>query len=261
MIVEIVESVRAEVIMGTNGTNLRATPRWFLSSGKVILGHHYSSQDWLAHSLKSVGSRDALHIAGYDEVLFDQCDLLLWGVLLHDSEVNVPAGILFPWINEQPVTGTIRLISADDFVLDVERVRWIAPDGSAFACLFDDVSYAQGDSLLRLNLADNFDLLFAHGRLCGWLLSHPAHYVVNSWAEPFPDVTDNATDELLHEYMILIEATNVRQLIWNKDPITFRLLANLHERLGYNSDTVPQLRIIRQYLEQIVEKFYGRLLP
>ncbi len=253
--VELGEAVVADVI---EGLSIPSIPRWSLSEGKVTLGLFYSYAEWESHRLDSIGSIDPTEITQTDEVLFHPRDRLLWGVRLGDSNYSIPFDTLpTAWDKEKTTHGLLRLCSAARFLLDSRRVYWIAPDGELFTSLYETALTAKSENILRLRLASDFDLLFAGGRLCGWMLAHPARYLSDPWEKP--DLSVNATDDklpaLLYDCIHLVDAPRVKRMD-DRDLDTLQEMKSLSVRIDPFDNAIGPRLVLRRYMEELIDKYY-----
>jgi len=254
-VVELCESTAATIIADRHPQYI---PRWSIRNGLVIVGGFHSRAEWEDSIRTSVGSADYNEM-GHDEFRFRRTDLLLQGVRLFDNENDISMSDSSPWWQAvKPVSGLLRLTSSSPFVCQTSRQRWVASDGLAFACFYH-LSTMDAKDGFRLRIAQDFDLLFAKGKLCGWMLSHPARYLVNSWADPYPDMPDAETVAVLHEYMTLVGDASFMSKVDSEDARVLEKLIGLHGRLASGVST-ERRRLLQDYIADIVEKLYDRRL-
>lgn len=255
MKVELTASVFADAI---EGLGIQATPQWVLSEGKLALGPYYSYAEWQSRRINSIGSVDPTELTQTDELLFEPSDRMLWGVYLNDSNRRIPSKMLpVAWDEERPTYGTLRLSSATYFLLDHKSAYWIAPDGKMFVVLYDAALSVRSTQILRLRLSDDFDLLFAEGRLCGWMLSHPARYLSAPWHRPDMSASDADGEiaALLYDCIEIVNDPHVRRMN-ERDPHVLQELRHLLTRLDPSGDAIGPRRIMGRYLDQIIDKYY-----
>lgn len=79
--------------------------------------------------------------------------------------------------------GNLRAVEPRNFGAPPMAARWIAPDGGRIIGAASSEPKRAAETL-RAHLAKDFCLVFADGRLAGWILDNPANYLVNEWELP-----------------------------------------------------------------------------
>ena len=258
MLVHLARGVTAEVLPDQE---LSALPRWHLRGLRVWLGPYRSTDQWVQHSVEAIGSSDVDALAGTDELLFHPQNWQLLSARFIVPEVIVQANkALTAWRSEPLLHGLLRLAPAAPFRLEPTDARWFAQEGNALAG-FRDGSLVAAAERLRLRIAQDVDLLFANRRLCGWWLSSPAHYLVNSWdgPHPYPSEPDIELTNALRRYLELIADPYI-EMMEQSDPSILRALVDLHAHLDPTSGAATQRRVIREAIEDIADQFYRKQL-
>jgi hypothetical protein len=255
VIVELHDSITAEVVYGAG---LRGSPRLGLRDLSLIVGPYDSGDAHEQHFLQTIGSGN-WYRPEFDEFRFAKEDLLLQSIWFHVPEKNLSSEEFFVgWRAEQPVVGLLRLASSEEFELEPTDFRWMEPNGELLACV-TQMALGATEAPQRLRIAHDLDLLFANRRLCGWLLSHPARYLVTSWEDPCAGEADSGLAALLHEYSALVAEPYIDQME-NEDPDILKELLSLHARLRRENETRNPQRVLRECVEDIIEQFYGRTM-
>lgn len=258
MIVQLDEAVTAEVVLGHG---LRMLPRWDLNSRHVWLGPYHSAHEWVLHSVEAVGSSDVDSFEQTDELAFDKAALLLQSASFIVSDHNLtttpPLAI---WQNTPPVWGLLRLTASSIFRIRSTSWRWFANDGTQLAG-FTDAALVESTARLRLRIAQDVDILFIGGKLCGWLLSRPERYLIIPWDDPYPypEEPDKTLVEALRQYMDLVGEPKI-ELLEARDRAAFEILAALHNELNPEEGARGQRRVLRNVIEDIADYFYRQKL-
>jgi len=252
MIVELANNAAAYVI---EGKHLEAQPRWAVHGGDLMLGPYHSKSEWYNHVWK-----DTIGSTGWDssEIRFGLDDSMLQSVGFHLPPNNLTSAPL-PLLHsaKHAVPGTLRLLNPTPFTAAALHARWIQPDGSALACVTERALTAEHGLWLRI--AQDFDLLFVDNMLSGCLLSNPTRYLVSSWEDPHPSELDSDLAAMLVEYVTLTAEPYIERME-DEDPDVLRTLSGLYLWLGSTTSNVEQRRILRESVEDIVERFYGQEL-
>ena len=258
MLVQLDRGVTAEVVPDLE---LKTLPRWHLRGLRVWLGPYRSTDQWVRHSVEAIGSSDVDALAGTDELLFHPVTRQLLSTCFIVPEVTLQANrTLNAWRSESPIYGLLRLAPAPPFSLEPADARWFAEDGSALAG-FRDGSLIATAERLRLRIAQDVDLLFANRRLCGWWLSSPARYLVNSLdgPHPYPRSPDPVLISALSRYLELIADPYI-EMMEKRDTSILQALVDLHSHLDPTGGAAIQRQVIREAIEDIVDQFYRQQL-
>lgn len=258
MIVQLEEAVTAEIVLGHG---LRVLPRWDLNSRHVWLGPYHSAHEWVLHSVEAVGSSDVDSLEQTDELAFDKATLLLQSSSFIVSDYNLtttPRQAL--WQGIPPVWGLLRLTASRNFRIPSTSLRWFANDGTQLAGL-TDAALDETTARLRLRIAQDVDLLFVDGKLCGWMLSSPERYLIIPWDDPYPypKEPDKTLVEALRRYMDLVGEPKI-ELLEARDRAMFETLTALHTELNPEEGARGQRRVLRNAIEDITEYFYRQKL-
>jgi hypothetical protein len=255
MIVKLMESIEAEI---TSGLQLQTSPRWLLDSVTVFVGPYFSGEAYDHHIIDTLGSSDELSSL-VDGMRFGKADLLLKSVQFRVSEAHRPFNSVSSlWQAEEPHVGLLRLLSPAYFQLPSMDIRWMDTVSGILICARERAMIGGGDRL-RLRIAQDFDLLFVNQTLCGWLLTSPERYLVDSWAAASAAEPDQELIALLYESQVLVSEQNIARME-EKDPKILNELINLHDGIKCDSGSVEQRRVLRGWIKDIVERFYDREL-
>lgn len=183
MLLQIEKSVKAEVV---KEQILSAIPEWDLRPGYVIIGTYGSIEKQEQDLLESVGSPIS-DIPYGSEFRFAKDNLLLKRIWVNAPEENLESGDeIEQWLNKKPVEGLLRLLSPEMFDDKRSDYRWMSPDGKLLAAI-EDTDFIESDDKFRLRVAQDFDLLFAERKWCGWMLSNPTRYLAKPNLEAYFD--------------------------------------------------------------------------
>ena len=249
MILQLEDSVEVEVI---RGQILPLIPKWFLKPDNVVVSSHRNMEEHEQQHLKTIGSGN-WHAPLGNEFRFTEDNLLLTSVWVKATEENLESSsVMEKWTNIEPVSGILRLLSHQSFRCELNEYRWISPNGKFLAAI-EDTDIIESDDKFRLRVAQDFDLLFAEQKWCGWLLSNPARYLAepNSLAD-----LDTELPLLAYEYISLISEPNI-DLLYDKEPEFLQRIIDLRAKIDLNSGATEHRREIHTALEEIIESFYG----
>lgn len=253
MLIELQTSVIAEILIGGR---LSALPRLGLKYLSLMLGPFSSGSEHERHYFETVGSGDSFRSA-YDEFRFDQGSLKLLSVWFHvPEEALVSAALLDGWRGRPPVSGRLRLISPLTFLAEPTTMRWMDSDGTFLAAVHDRVLDQAGE-YLRLSIAQDFDLLIADNKLCGWMLSDPIRYLVDLWEDPYQSEPGDGLATMMAEFLGLVDKRHLRRMM-EKDPALLAALANLRARLGHEQENRTQRTVLREAIDDVIERFHGQ---
>jgi hypothetical protein len=181
---------------------LNEAPRWFFEH-TIIVGPYRSMNEHETHIVRTVGSFDYFTRSA-DEIRFSEMDLVLESVWFRVPTKNV-SGTLNPerWISVLPEEGILRLSSSQDFFFEPVDCLWTNSNSSYLLGLMDGW---QDDfrNPIRLRIAKDIDLLFSNGAYCGWMLTDPIQYIVESFEFPQKDLYDKELPGLVSEYLKLV---------------------------------------------------------
>ncbi len=193
--VQLSDGVEAQV---EPGAALDWPPRLALRELQVSLAPFASGSEHEQFLKATVGS-GAWYLADFDEARFAPPTGLLAGLWLHVPVARDDGAAVRTWQSVEPTRGLPRLLEPAPFNLEPCVRRSAAPDGSALAA-FRFQAEPPG-TRLRLRVGEGFDLLFAAGWLCGWLLEVPETALSSGFGPRSPGPADPALNLLLAEYL------------------------------------------------------------
>jgi hypothetical protein len=193
-----------------------------------------------------------------DTFRFDATTGLLESLSMRLPETNLAdAGVVAPWLGLTPVAGVLRREDKKSFTTDIADVRWCAEDGSVLVGLHDSAVGSVAEPL-RVRVADEFDLLFADGRLAGWLLENPERHLVGPEDDTLgAQPPDPEFAVLLKHYFDLIDHPHMEELFEEEDPAGRQLLASLRERIALDRGATHR----RSVLSEKISFHDGRWYP
>ncbi len=246
MIVQIVEGVTAEIVLGKI---LNDMPAWDLGSIKV--GPYVNGLEHEHHYLATIGSGNWYWSP--NEFRFNKSDLLLSSVGVYTGSINLlPNDSVFP--SQETIEGLLRLENAVGFRADMEVESWFEPNGKFLVTLVDQTLLESSD-LIHLKVAPDFELLFHNNVLCGWALHDCCCYLTHTWQVDGKIEPDAAFIGLLIEYIQLTPHENFWKML-DGDSIFLQPLLDLKatvEKQGQGklySILVPKI-------EYILSFYYG----
>lgn len=245
------EGAEAEVIPGSR---LRE-PALLALDGLAVTS--WIPGDYESYLLRTHGNSWGLWTEG-DEFRFDNTTGLLESLSMHLPENNLadPA-VVAPWLELTPVAGVPRRKDEKPFVTDVAEVRWCAEDGSVLVGLHGSAMGTVAEPL-RLRVIDEFDLLFADGRLAGWLLENPERHLVGpedgtcGSQPPDPEFA-----VLLKDYFDLIDHPHMEEFFEEEDPVGRQLLAGLRERIALDRGATHRRAVLSEKISCLDAMWYG----
>jgi hypothetical protein len=158
---------------------------------------------------------------------------------------------------KRPTVGLLRLESSGGFNIEPTTFRWFDHSSRQLICI-NEAATSEPCDRLRLQITRDVDLLFANGKLCGWILSHSVNYLVNAWEAPYKNEPNDDLANLLHEYLELISDPNIERME-DEDPNILQKLLDLRTRAGH-SQSSQQQRILYSSIEGILDLFYDKAL-
>lgn len=249
MILELEESIKTEVIQEHN---LSSIPRWNPKPGSVLIASHTNTEERERQFIQTIGSGNWLYLES-NEFRFNKENLLLESIFVKPSEENIESNLVIEeWLNKKPVQGTLRLLSPQSFKCESDDYRWMSSDGKLLAAIHD-VDWIESHDKFRLRVAQDFDLLFAEQKWCGYMLSNPARYL----AQPNPAAdSDPELPLLAFEYVSLICEPNIDYL-YDEEPEFLQKILDLRNQINLECGAIDHRRVLYDCLSEIVEYFYG----
>lgn len=196
--------------------------------------------------------------AGGDDFRFDNATGLLESVSMHLPETNLAdPGVIGPWLELTPMAGVLHREDKKLFSSEVADVRWCAEDGGVLVGLYAS-AMATAAEPLRLRVTHEFDLLFANGRLAGWLLENPEQHLVG----PEDDTVDAQPPDpefavLLKHYFDLIDDPHMEELFEKEDPVGRQLLASLRESIALDRGATHRRSVLSEKIRSHDAMWYG----
>lgn len=239
----------------TVGAHLGWVPRIPLAGLSVMVGPYSSAQEHERHVLDTTGSGN-WYQSEYDELRFDRTSGELVSLWLHIPERNADLGPVLPgWLAMPPTTGRLRGGDIAGFDLEPTTERWCSSDGRHLACSYGRLPNAPDDAT-RLRVAPAFDLLFAAGRLAGWLIENPERHLVAAWETPHTDTADDELGRYLHDYLDIVTPPNI-EAMEDQDPTVRQLLEGLDAHIDENHGSTTRRIILKRQITNLIDFFYG----
>lgn len=196
--------------------------------------------------------------SGGDDFRFDNATGLLESVAMHLPETNLAdPGFVAPWLELTPVAGVPRCENTEQFDAEIADVRWCAEDGSVLVGLYASAMESAAEPL-RLRVTDEFDLLFASGRLAGWLLENPERHLVgpeDCTLDEQPPDPEFAV--LLKQYFDLIDDPHMEELFEEEDPAGRQLLVSLRESIALDRGATHRRSVLSEKIRSHTAMWYG----
>lgn len=253
MLVTLAPTITADIVFGPP---LSINPRWMLDGPYVDVGPYSSMAEHEHHILQMVGSFN-WYRGDFDELCFDRQELLLQSAWFRVPEVNVTDPTAFAaWQPLPPTLGRLQLTTVQGFNVEPADIRWMDAQGSLLICA-TEAALSTPAAKLRLQVAPKLDLLFADQTLCGWALAQPSRYLVSSWNDAIPGAADSQLAELVSRYLWLLDETGIEQM-QAQDPAIRQALAHLHTQIDPEDGAVQQRIVLRQAIEDVVDRFYDQ---
>lgn len=227
---------------------VESPPTWSLQT--LNLGPARSSPDYESHLARTVGSS----YDWSDELRFARGDGRLCSVVLKTPEAGeTDAHIAARWLAWPRRRGLPVLVQRDQgFHVDPLDTRYLAPDASGLIAAAADLAQPD-DSCVRLEIAPDLDLLFQHGRYCGWILNAPLHHLGALPVSAPAQVDDAALPELLRAYLALLCEPNLSRMS-DEDPTLLADLRALHTRATHLAGAAAGT--IASSIERAIDTFY-----
>ncbi|WP_206789945.1 hypothetical protein [Amycolatopsis sp. MtRt-6] len=247
------EGARAEVVPGSR---LREPVRLALDGLVVSAWAGEGPGGYENYLMRTHGNAWGLWTEG-DEFRFDTATGLLESLSMRLPEDNLAdPGVLAPWLAVTPVAGLPRRADKKAFGTDVAAVRWCAEDGSVLAGLYGSAAGPVAEPL-RLRVTGEFDLLFAGGRLAGWLLENPERHLVGPADETLDaHPPDPEFAVLLKQYFDLIDHPHMAELFEEEAPEGRQLLASLRERIALDRGAVHRRSVLVEKIKDLDTQWY-----
>ncbi|XXF79043.1 hypothetical protein P2318_04630 [Myxococcaceae bacterium GXIMD 01537] len=231
------------------GHTLTTLPGWTL--GALNVGPFRSSPGYDARLARTLGST----FDWSDEFRFDSGTLLLETVILKVPERNLDRGDLAAWKESPVISGLLHLRERESFPFDETNARYLAPDGSALLCFYEELT-PMGQRL-RINIAPSLDLLCVDGRYYGWMLFWPSRHLIpdsrGGAHSPLVLEDDPGMVPLVREYQQLVSEDTLDRLN-EQDAALLTALKALRERTG-SYETLPR-RALRERIDAVLDTFY-----
>lgn len=227
-----------------DGEPLPFPPRLAILGLTLTIGPYTSPQEHESHVLATVGSGN-WHPSEYDEFRFDKATGELKSLRLHIPEKN---GGTAAGTEARP--GTIRLAEPAPFSAEPSVVRHATT--KELTCL-----YTTGPlpDVTRLQVAPNFDLLVADGRLHGWTLFSPERFLVSGWEFPVSDPPDPDLAILLKDYFDLVADPDIER-IEDQDQDMLKALRDLAQRITADNGVPKRRAALLARVNDIIDFFY-----
>lgn len=246
------EGAEAEVIPGGR----LSEPALLALDGLAVTAWAARVEDsYEGYLLRTHGNSWGLWTGG-DEFRFDNTTGLLDSLLMNLPETNLAdPSVIAPWLELTPVVGVLRREDHKSFNADIAEVRWCAEDGGVLAGLYGSAMGAVAERL-RLRVTDEFDLLFANGRLAGWLLENPERHLVGPEDDTLDEPPDPEFAVLLKQYFDLIDHPHMEELFEEEVPMGRQLLADLRERIALDRGATHRRSVLSEKIRCLDAMWY-----
>lgn len=229
-------------------------PRLELQGMSVMVSHYSSPSDHEQFIAATTGSVDWNSFTPIDELRFGSSRGDLVGVWFHVPEYAIASEeSARGWLATQVLRGSIVCSSVSNFIVGSTDVRWVSPEGSLL-CL-RSVSNPCPDERVRLQVAENFCLLFGAGELIGWELLEAEHSLVFPWASPSRAPSDSMLSRLLSEYLNIVQFPLIDKII-EGDPGIRESLESLYARISLDRGAVDRRNILRVQIRNLIDNWY-----
>lgn len=247
-VLHIAEQAEVEVVPGAS---LRMPI--VLALGALSVVSWDGDGDYEQYLLRTNGNSWGLWTGG-DEFRFNVTTGLLESLAMHLPEDNITdPDVAAPWLATEPVVGLPRRDDPTAFRSGIAELRWCANDGSVVLALYDN---ATGEPS-RLRVTDQFDLLFADGRLAGWLLENPERHLATESYVPQPPDPELAV--LLRRYYDLIDQLHMIEFYEDEHPEGRKLLTDLRNDIALDRGATHRRAVLAQRLQELEDLWYGTL--
>jgi hypothetical protein len=243
-------SLEAEVVPHRS---LPVVPRWLLKDRLVLVSPARDTREYEAAFADTVGAGDWAGLSDDTLRFHPEHELVLDSIKMAVPPVNLSSPeLLEPWRSVTPAQGLLRLSAATDFQLPSTRWRCFTADGAYLAAvtprILDSVRVA-----LALRVAPDFDLLFADGLYCGWLLAKPARHLVRGW-EPSPEgEPDPRVAAWLGELLRVTDDPNIVRAL-RGEPVVAEPLKRIREQLE-RVPAGPQRDVLMETIADLTIRF------
>jgi hypothetical protein len=257
MIVELADSVKAEIISGNQ--SLSCYPSWEISAHSVSIGSYTSGEEHEKHVVHDTIGSGNWYRSEFNEFRFDKTNRLLKSISFNilEENINLKEDFLRSWLEKSPVIGTLYLIEPDYFSPEPADYRWFDPQGEMLICLYEYATSADLE-IIRLRIAQDFDLVFGNGQLYGWILFQPLKYVVQGWEQSRPMEADDKLGPIVHKYFQLVSEDTIDQLM-DKDSELLKSLLSLKKETQNSNSLSYQRTVLKDCIESVIDNFYGKL--
>lgn len=227
---------------------LDEVPTWSLQT--LNAGPARSSPAYSRHLEATIGSS----YDWSDELRFDKRTGKLRSFVLKMPEAGiVESAIARSWLTLPRRAGIPVLDHRESgFHVDPLDLRYLTENAAALLVASATLPSAHRDSL-RLAIGRDTDLLFHHGRYCGWILGSPIAHLVREPGDAASGTDDPHLHEPLREYLELVMEPNIERM-GDGDPDLRAALRALQRHLGAIDGT--QARALEGSIERVLETFY-----
>ncbi|MFF1446650.1 hypothetical protein ACFVYF_00555 [Streptomyces sp. NPDC058274] len=233
---------------------LDAIPRYSLAGLFVTVSPHTDRQTHEELLAETFGSVDWLW-SGDDEFRFGTDDQELKGFTLAVPEVGSPESWdPSSWLTTEPIRGSLRSLTSGTFDAKPTDMRWVSGTGEQLICASSDASPEPRD-LLRLRVAPDMDFVFTGGTYAGWILNHPAAYLVHEW-EPAPPYEEPVNlQHALRAYLSMFVEPKIGMMQDGDAGLLSELDSLLAQLETLPSD--PRVTVIKNQLTDFRQDWYG----
>ncbi|MEW2619073.1 hypothetical protein [Streptomyces sp. NPDC048106] len=244
----VTESVSVETTMSP----LPYTPRFDITVPAVTVAGYADMEGRERLLGKTFGSTQWLW-AATDDIYFDQETRKLVGVSLFVPPLFTSAQVCYPSDGPPARLAGLRAKVTDAFELPQATAFHCDPDATELRCVQDPALLGVVPDV-RVGIACGLTLLVRSGRMIGWSLADPAHYLTGGFAEPDPGPPSPATRRRLAECLALISEPLVDKVM-DQVPDAWNYLRETERALREQSDDEHRRDVLYKVVSRLIEDY------